>query len=84
MGLNIKNDKAHQMATELARLTGESLTAAVTTSVRERLERVRRKHGGSLAARLLAIGKDCAMPMNEPSRSVDHGSLLYDKDGLPR
>ena len=28
--LNIKNDEAHKLATELAGLTGESLTAAVT------------------------------------------------------
>ena len=28
--LNIKNDEAHKLATELADLTGESLTSAVT------------------------------------------------------
>jgi antitoxin VapB len=84
MGLNIKNDEAHRLAEELSRLTGESLTAAVTVAVRERLERVRRERGKSLADRLLAIGKDCAPRLKEPFRSVDHGDLLYDEHGLPR
>ncbi len=34
MHLNIKNDEAHKLATELAGLTGESLTAAVTLALR--------------------------------------------------
>jgi antitoxin VapB len=84
MGLNIKNDEAHRLAEELARLTGESMTAAVTTAVRERLERIRRERGDSLAERLVAIGKDCAPRLKEPFRSADHGDLLYDERGLPR
>jgi antitoxin VapB len=84
MGLNIKNDETHRLAEELSQLTGESLTAAVTVAVRERLERVRREQGKSLADRLLAIGKDCALRLKEPFRSVDHGDLLYDEHGLPR
>ncbi len=84
MGLNIKNDETHRLAEELARLTGESMTAAVTEAVRERLERVRREQGESLADRLLAIGKDCAPRLKEPFRSADHAELLYDERGLPR
>lgn len=84
MGLNIKNDETHRLAEELSRLTGESLTAAVTVAVRERLERIRRRQGGSLADRLLAIGRDCAPRLHEPFRSADHAELLYDDDGLPR
>jgi antitoxin VapB len=33
MHLNIKNDEAHKLATELARLTGENLTNAVTLAI---------------------------------------------------
>ena len=80
--MNIKNDEAHRLARELSALTGESLTAAVTEAVRERLNRVRRD--GRLAERLLAIGKDCAGRLNEPFRSTDHGDMLYDERGLPR
>ncbi len=41
--LSIKNDEAHRLATELAGLTGESLTAAVTLALRERLAREQRR-----------------------------------------
>jgi antitoxin VapB len=84
MSLNIKNKDAHRLAEELARLTGESLTAAVTKAMRERLDRVRQAQGGSLSERLLAIGKDCAGRLQEPYRSADHGDLLFDERGLPR
>jgi antitoxin VapB len=43
-----------------------------------------RKERGSLANRLIAIGKDCAPLLKEPFRSIDHGELLYDGRGLPR
>ncbi len=84
MGLNIKNEETRRLVEELARLTGESLTAAVTRAVRERLDRVRRERSVSLAERLVAIGKDCAAHLKEPFRSADHGELLYDERGLPR
>jgi len=83
MGLNIKNEETHRLAQELAQLTGESMTEAVTTAVRERLERVRREQGVGLADRLLAIGKDCASRLKK-TRTLDHGELLYDERGLPR
>jgi antitoxin VapB len=84
VSLNIKNEETHRLAQELARVTGESMTAAVTEAVRERLERVRRDQGVGLADRLLAIGKDCAAHLKEPFRSIEHGDLLYDERGLPR
>jgi antitoxin VapB len=84
MGLNIKNPEIHPLARELAERTGESMTAAVTTAVRERLDRVRREQGASLADRLLEIGRDCAKRLKEPFRSADHDALLYDDRGLPR
>jgi antitoxin VapB len=83
MTLNIKNPEAHRLAQELAALTGESMAAAVTESVRERLARIRQQQE-PLAARLLAIGKDCAAHLKEPARSIDHADLLYGEDGLPR
>ena len=84
MSLNIKSEETHRLARELARLTGESMTAAVTVAVRERLDRVRRGQAVGLADRLLAIGQDCAALLKEPFRSADHGDLLYDERGLPR
>lgn len=84
MSLNIKNEEAHRLAQQLAKLTGESMSTAVTKAVRERLERVRRKHGTSKAERLLQIGRECAAHLKEPFRSIDHGDLLYDEKGLPK
>jgi antitoxin VapB len=68
----------------LAKLTGESITGAITEAVRERLERLRAARGGGLAERLVKIGSDCAAHLKQPYRSVDHGELLYDEKGLPR
>jgi antitoxin VapB len=84
VGLNIKNDETYRLVEELAKLTGETLTGAVTQAVRERLDRLHRERGRRLADRLLLIGKDCAARLKEPFRSADHGDLLYDERGLPR
>jgi antitoxin VapB len=84
MSLNIKNEETHRLVRQLARLTGESMTAAVDKAVRERLERVRKNKKGSLAERLLQIGRECAPLWKEPYKSMDHGDLLYDEKGLPK
>ncbi len=36
MSLNIKNDETYRLAGELARLTGETMTGAITVALRER------------------------------------------------
>ena len=41
MALNIKNEETYRLIRELAGLTGESMTTAVTVAVRDRLARVR-------------------------------------------
>ena len=84
MSMNIKNTETERLARELAALTRENMTTAITEAVRERLERLRREHHTGLADRLMAIGKDCAARLNEPFRSAEHGDLLYDDRGLPR
>ena len=84
MSLNIKSEEAHKLAKQLARLTGENMTEAVTRAVRERLARLRQKREPELAERLATIGKECAAHLKEPFRSADHGELLYDERGLPR
>jgi antitoxin VapB len=84
MSLNIKNEEAHQQARELASLTGESMTVAVTEAIRERLERVRGTAKQGLADRLLKIARECGPLWKEPYRSIDHGDLLYDEKGMPK
>jgi antitoxin VapB len=84
MSMNIKNEETHRLARELADLTGESMTDAVTEALRERLARVRRTNRSGLADRLLEIGRDCAAHMKEPYKSIDHAEMLYDERGLPK
>jgi antitoxin VapB len=82
MHLRIKNDEAHKLATELAQLTGENLTSAVTMALRERLARERRRRNtDNVAARLLKIGnRYAALP--DTGRNPDE-ILGYDEHGLP-
>jgi antitoxin VapB len=82
MSMSIKNSEAERLIHELAELTGESLTTALTVAVRERLSRLQREQA-DLADRLLAIGRDVAPRLTEPYRSAPHGELLYDDKGLP-
>jgi antitoxin VapB len=84
MSLNIKNEEAHRLARELASLTGESMTVAVSEAIRERLERVRVNSKDGLAERLLKIGRDCAAHLKEPYKSIDIDELLYDEKGMPK
>ena len=81
MSLNIKNEETHRMAQELAELTGESMTAAVTEAVRERLARMKSK---GMKERIMKIAKESAPRWKEPFRSIDHGEFLYDEKGLPK
>jgi antitoxin VapB len=71
MALTIKNEETERLARELAKLTGETLTAAIAVALRERLDRLRNERRGGLAERLLKIGKDCAAHLREPHRSGD-------------
>lgn len=83
MGLNIKNEDTYRLAQAVARLTGESMTRAVTVALRERLERVRRgRKRKATAEELLAIGMRCSAGLKGPP--ADHGELLYDERGLPK
>jgi antitoxin VapB len=85
VSLNIKNEKTYRLVKQLARVTGESMTAAVETAVQERLERVRKKDSKEdFVNRILQIGRECAPLWKEPYKSIDHGDLLYDEKGLPK
>ncbi len=83
MAMNIKNPEAYRLAHRIAELTGESVTGAVTESLRERLTRLEAAEM-PLADRILAIGRDCAARLPEAARGIDHADLLYGPDGLPR
>ena len=82
MHLNIKNDEAHKLASELADLTGESLTSAVTLALRERLARERRRRRPDrIIATLMKIGSRYAV-LADTGRSPEE-IQGYDEHGLP-
>ena len=83
MALNIRNPEAEALAADLARLTGETKTAAVTKALREQWGRLRRDRSGvGLADRLVAIGKECAALPVLDDRAPEE-ILGYAEDGLP-
>jgi antitoxin VapB len=83
MHLNIKNHEAHALAARLAKITGESISGAVTEAIRQRLERESRQRScDALQKELLAIGRRCAAYGRRDKRA--HGDFLYDERGLPR
>jgi antitoxin VapB len=60
MALSIKTDDADRLARQLAALTGETMTQAVTRALEERLERLREAREGDLAARIKAAAAKIA------------------------
>jgi antitoxin VapB len=83
--MNIKNPEAHALAKELAKLTGETVTGAVTVALRERLERVRRERERPKAERIREIAQEMAAIFREIGyQPPNHGELLYDERGLPK
>jgi antitoxin VapB len=84
MALSIKNAETERLARELAKRTGESLTDAVTTALRERLARQEgRRAVPRLREELLAIGRRCAALPDQDTRTADE-ILGYDEIGVPR
>lgn len=81
--LNIKDPEAHQLAQQLAKETGETMTRAVTIALKERLARVRRtKRAKATMEEIRAIAKRFQSHLSGPVE--DHGTFLYDERGLPK
>ena len=81
MGLNIKNDRVHELARILSQATGKTLTAVIEEALEDKLTRLEqdREMPGKVAwleARLKELGPP------PPGLTSDH-SDLYDEDGLP-
>lgn len=83
--LNIKDPEAHDLAAELARRTGQTLTQAVKEALRERLahERVSQTDKTRLVGRVMELARRASSrPVLDP-RTPDE-ILGYDEQGLPR
>jgi antitoxin VapB len=84
MALNIKSREAETLIRRVAVLSGETLTGAVVTALRERLARLeKRRRGRSLADELDEIARRCAAaPILDPRSPED--IIGYDEHGVPR
>jgi antitoxin VapB len=78
----VKDPEAHRLAQAIADETGETLTRAVTESLRQRYERLRKKDHETLAAELRRISKRASANIKRPY--LDHAEYLYDDRGLPK
>ena len=83
MPLSIKDPEADRLARELARRTGETMTQAVITALRERLAREERKpDDDQLVEDVLEIARHFSSLPVLDARSDDE-ILGYDEQGLP-
>ncbi|MEJ0016371.1 MAG: type II toxin-antitoxin system VapB family antitoxin [Acetobacteraceae bacterium] len=81
--LNIKSEDAYRLASRLAELTGESLTAVVTRALQAELDRQERARDvQARVEHVMAIAREIRAHMREPVSSDT--SWLYDEDGLPK
>lgn len=82
--LNIKDPEAYRLARRLADLTGESLTEAVRSSLRQRLSREERSRPDpTVREKLTEIAARCSRRPLLDSRT-DDDIIGYDDRGLPQ
>jgi antitoxin VapB len=79
--MNIKNDEAYALASELAGLEGVSLTQAVLGALRARKREVSKR---DIVEEVMALARDTRARMSPEALALDHGEYLYDELGLPK
>ena len=84
MTLTINHPEADELAHELISYTGETITEAVLTALRERLEREKEKQDQpvSLKEEILRIGQECASLPILDNRSSEE-IMGYNEIGVP-
>ncbi len=82
MALNIEDDEVDRLARHLSERTGETITGAVRTALKERLQRWVE---APLSERLVALGRRTgALPRLTDKTGQELLDELYDEHGLPR
>lgn len=83
MALSIKHPDADKLARRLAAITGQSITDAVLTSLREQLRReTGRVPAHRLGDELRAIGNRCAALPDYDARTPEE-IIGFDEHGIP-
>jgi antitoxin VapB len=81
MALSIKNQKAEQLAQQVAHKTGETLTDAVIHALEERLERLEgRRMGTDLVDEIMQVAKRCSS-LPDVDRRSPNDILGYNEIG---
>jgi antitoxin VapB len=85
MALSIRDPETDRLARELAALTGETMTAAIRTALRERLDRESDSRAARMARKrceaMAILERIWQLPVLD-DRSADE-ILGYDEHGLP-
>ena len=83
--LNIKDPEAYQLASEIARHTGKTLTRVVVDALKHEREALRRGPQEIDISKVRQILADMhAMPVADPRSVEDIFGDLYDEHGLPK
>jgi antitoxin VapB len=79
--MNIKNAEVVELAHEVAGLTGESLTQALLTALKDRKRSLTKDQR---MARIRALIEESGKLWTDEERNIDHTAFLYDEMGLPK
>lgn len=83
MPISIKNDETEQLARELAKETGETITEVIRKALQDRLQRVRgRRHARRLPEEVADILQRMDALPTLDQRTEDE-ILGYDENGVP-
>lgn len=82
MALSIKHPEADRLARKLARVTGETITEAVTKAIRERFVRETGRNPAVVLAEIDRIVAEVAQLPVLDGRTADE-IIGYDENGLP-
>lgn len=82
MGLNIKSAIVHELARKVAAETGSSMTSAIETALREKLDRLAKQR--DVDARVARVREELdELGPPPPGLSSDHSDLYDEEEGLP-
>ncbi len=85
MALNIKNQETCDLAREVAEMTDDTMTSAITIALKQRREQLKRERDrDELRKDLRTIAKRCAAKLGPGPSAIEHGDFLYDEYGLPK
>ncbi len=80
--LVVEDEEAERLAMEIAKATGQSISAVVTEALRERAERIPKGQEKASVEELLEIVDRIATYAKVPH--FDHAAEFYDESGLPK